>query len=193
MIHPIERESYEILRSRRTLDHLSPLVRAVTERAIHATADLDYADSVYAKEQDLATAVESLRNGCPVITDVEMTRAGIANYPTRCYLSRGRSRDGRTRTADAMAQAIEDHPTGAVFVVGCAPTALYELVEQYRRGAVSPILIVGMPVGFVGAADSKVKLAACGAPAVYNRGEKGGSAAAAGIVNALVRLAREPL
>ncbi len=193
MIHPIEQESYEILRSRRRLDHLSPLVRAVTERAIHATADLDYAESLYAKEHDLAVAVAALRSGCPVITDVEMTGAGIANYPTRCYLSSGSAGEGRTRSADAMAQAIAANPTGAIFIVGCAPTALYELVEQYLEGAVSPILIVGMPVGFVGAADSKERLAASDAPAVYNRGEKGGSAAASGVVNALIRLAKEPL
>ncbi|MDA8386389.1 MAG: precorrin-8X methylmutase [Actinomycetota bacterium] len=191
-IHPIEQESYEILRGRRPLGNLSPLVRAVTERAIHATADLDYADTLHAVEDELALAITALRNGCAVVTDVEMTRVGISSYGAQCYLTRGVSREGRTRSADAMAQAIDENRQGAIFVIGCAPTALFELVERYRAGEVAPALIIGMPVGFVGAAQSKEGLARCGAPAVYNRGEKGGSAAAAGVLNALIRIAKEP-
>ncbi|MDA8207441.1 MAG: precorrin-8X methylmutase [Actinomycetota bacterium] len=193
MIHPIERESYEILRSRRSLDHLTPLVRAVTERAIHATADLEYADTLHALENELLDAVAALRGGCAVVTDVEMTRAGIGADRAQCYLSSGVARAGRTRTADAMARAIAEHSRGAIFVVGCAPTALFELVEQYRAGSVSPALIIGIPVGFVGAAESKAALAGSGAPAVYNLGEKGGSAAASGVMNALFRIAKEQL
>jgi precorrin-8X/cobalt-precorrin-8 methylmutase len=190
-IHPIEEESYRILRARRDLSHLPPLRRAITERAVHATADLSYADEIHADEASLARTIEALRSGCAVITDVEMTRAGIAGYPTTCYLKRGVASDGVTRTANAMAQAIEDHRDNAIFVVGCAPTALFELINQFERGHFRPTLIIGLPVGFVGAKESKLALASSGAPSVYNVGEKGGSAVAAGVINALIRLAKE--
>ena len=89
-----------------------------------------------------------------------------------------------------MAAAAAAHPEGAVVVVGCAPTALEEVVRLHDAGVFRPALVIGMPVGFVGAAESKERLRASGLPAVSNIGEKGGSAVAAAALNALVRLAR---
>ncbi len=86
-----------------------------------------------------------------------------------------------------MRAAANEHPEGAVFVVGCAPTALIELVSIAATGRLRPALVIGTPVGFVGAAESKVALRASGLPAVSNVGEKGGSAVAAAAVNALLR------
>jgi precorrin-8X/cobalt-precorrin-8 methylmutase len=88
-----------------------------------------------------------------------------------------------------MRVAAERHRAGGVFVVGCAPTALFELVRLHAAGEVHPALVIGLPVGFVGAADAKEALRASGMAAVSNVGEKGGSAVAAAAANALVRLA----
>jgi precorrin-8X/cobalt-precorrin-8 methylmutase len=88
-----------------------------------------------------------------------------------------------------MAAAARRHPVGAVVVVGCAPTALDEVVRLHQAGRFSPALVVGLPVGFVGAAEAKARLRTSGLPALSNVGEKGGSAVAAAAVNALVRLA----
>jgi precorrin-8X/cobalt-precorrin-8 methylmutase len=89
-----------------------------------------------------------------------------------------------------MRLAAARHPEGAVFAVGCAPTALMELVGLAEAGAMAPALVVGLPVGFVGAAEAKEALRRSGLPAVSNLGEKGGSAAAGAAVNALWRLAQ---
>src|SRR2546423_15467588 len=88
-----------------------------------------------------------------------------------------------------MRAAAARHPNGAIVVVGCAPTALDEALALAASGVLEPALVIGMPVGFVGAAESKARLRASGLPAISNVGEKGGSAVAAAAVNALVRLA----
>ena len=201
MIHPIEVESYRILESRVDLSHLGPVSRAVVSRIIHASADVEYATTTVLDEAAVARAVEALRANAPVIADVEMVRSGITGVDARCYLAEavadpatvrhGGAADqyGRTRSAEAIRLAAERHPTGAIVVVGCAPTALFEVLDLAAAGRFDPVLVIGLPVGFVGAAESKEALRASGLPAVSNVGEKGGSAVAAGALNALVRLA----
>ena len=188
IVHPIEAESYRLLARRVDLANYGPLGREVVARVIHASADLEYAATMVVDEDALAAGAEALRAGAPVITDVEMTRAGITGVDARCYLSEAMAgEDGeRTRAAAAMRLAATRHPEGAVVVAGCAPTALQELL----RTAIRPALVVGLPVGFVGAAEAKSALRESGLPAVSNVGEKGGSAVAAAAVNALVRVAR---
>ena len=185
MIHPIELESYRILESRVDLSHLGPLSRAVVARIVHASADLEYADTTVLDETSLAHAVEALRAGAPIVTDVEMVGAGITGMPSRCYLDEAIATPESTRSAHAMRIATERHPAGAIFVIGCAPTALFALLEV----DVEPALVIGMPVGFVGAAESKEALRASALPSVSNVGEKGGSAVAAAAANALIRIA----
>lgn len=191
-VHPIEAESYRILQSRIDLSGWPPGPRAVVARVVHATADVDFAATMVAGEDAVAAGVAALRAGAVVVTDVEMTRAAITGTPTVCYLAEVRGNDGGdglTRSAEAMRLAAARHPEGAVFAVGCAPTALIELVRLAQAGAVAPALVVGLPVGFVGAAEAKDALVRSGLPAITNRGEKGGSAAVGAAVNALVRLA----
>ncbi len=188
-VHPIEAESYRILERRVDLSHLPPLMRAVVARVIHASADLEFAESVVADEEQLVTAVDALAGGAPVVVDVEMVAAGITGIPTRCFLAEVDTDARPTRSAQAMQRAADTHPRGAVFVIGCAPTALDAVVDLAARGALDPALVIGMPVGFVGAAESKTRQRASGLPAVSNIGEKGGSAVAAAAVNALVRVA----
>lgn len=239
-VHPIEAESYAILRSRVDLTGHPPLTRAVMERVIHATADLTYAEDLVCDEPALHQGWTALHNGAPIVTDVAMVASGITTRPSRptasgepygpdtqdselppaarqAYAAADRllptpgiGRDpamvrsagrggvvcrisdpaavalarecGITRSAAAMRLAAAEVGPGAVWVIGCAPTALYEVIAADVR----PALVIGLPVGFVGAAESKAALRASGLPSVSNRGEKGGSAVAAAAVNALL-------
>lgn len=189
--HPIEVESFEILRSRVDLRGFDDPERAVVERVIHASADLDYATSLVFTAGAAAAAIDALRAGVPVLCDVEMVRSGITAVAAQCALDETNvaMRDGDTRSAASMRELARRHPDGAVVVVGCAPTALVEIVELARDGAIAPAAVIGLPVGFVGAAESKQFLRESGVPSISNVGEKGGSAVAAAAVNALARLA----
>jgi precorrin-8X/cobalt-precorrin-8 methylmutase len=191
VIHPIEAESYRILETRVDLSHLGPGPRAVVERVIHASADPEYAASMVVDDTAVDAGVHALCAGVPVVCDVEMVRHGIRGAATACFLPDDAPTGQReeTRAALGMRAAAARHPTGAIVVVGCAPTALDELLDLADRHAFNPALVIGLPVGFVGAAESKARLRASGLPAVSNVGEKGGSAVAAAAVNALVRLA----
>ena len=187
-VHPIEAESYRILRARVNLSHLPALTRAVTERVVHASADLEYADTLIADEEALRAGRAALVGGAPLVCDTRMVAGGITRREATVPLLDPRTaelatREGITRTAAAMRLAAAETAPGAVWVVGNAPTALFELLERPPR---EPALIVGLPVGFVGAAEAKAALAASGLPYLGNRGEKGGSAIAAAAVNALL-------
>jgi len=188
-VEAIEAESFRILAERVDLSGFGPLVRAVVARVIHASADVEYAATMAADEAAVAAGVAALRSGAPVITDVEMVARGIRGPETSCYLTDRAAGPGLTRSAAGMREAADHHPEGAVVVVGCAPTALAEVLHLCAEGTFVPALVVGLPVGFVGAAEAKAALRASSLPAVSNVGEKGGSAVAAAAVNAMWRLA----
>ena len=187
-VHPIEAESYRILAERVDLSAFGPLGAAVVARVIHASADVEYAETMVVEDEAVEGGIAALGGGAPVVVDVEMVRHGVTGAGAHCFLP-PTAPEGTTRSAAGMALAAERHPHGAVVVVGCAPTALDEVVRLHQAGRFSPALVVGMPVGFVGAAESKARLRASGLPAISNVGEKGGSAVAAAAVNVLVRLA----
>ncbi len=189
VVHPIEVESYRILAERVDLSGFGRLAGAVVARVIHASADLEFARTMVVDEAALEAGVAALAGGAPVIVDVEMVRHGITGIEAQCFLPET-APPGTTRSAAGMALAARRHPEGAVVVVGCAPTALEEVVRLHEAGRFAPALVVGLPVGFVGAAESKERLRASGLPGISNVGEKGGSAVAAAAVNALIRLAR---
>jgi precorrin-8X/cobalt-precorrin-8 methylmutase len=186
-MHRIEAESYRRLRELVDLSHLGPISRAVAERVIHASADLDYAESLVLDETALEGGLKALRRGAPVVADVGMVAAGITRREARCFVSDERAELlaehlNVTRSAAGFRLAEGEVGFGALWVVGNAPTALFELLEMDAR----PALVVGLPVGFVGAAESKEALIGSGLPAVTNRGPKGGSAVAAAALNALL-------
>jgi precorrin-8X/cobalt-precorrin-8 methylmutase len=186
-IHPIETESYRIMRDLVDLSHLELLSRAVAERVIHASADLEYADSLVLNESVLRGGIEALRRGAAIVADVGMVAAGVSAREALCFVSDPRARElserlGVTRSAAGFRLAAEEVGEGAVWVVGNSPTALFELLQMN----VEPALVIGLPVGFVGAAESKEELIESGLPAVSNRGPKGGSAVAAAALNALL-------
>ncbi|MEU8345766.1 precorrin-8X methylmutase [Actinomadura meyerae] len=185
--HPIEVRSYEILRSRVDLSPMPPLWRAVAERVIHATADLEYAVDLLTSEEHLARGWAALRGGAPIVTDEGMVAAGITARETVCHAAdqaalRMARAAGIPRSAAAVRLSYSEVGPGAVWVVGSAPEAIFEIIA--RR--VDPALVIGMPVGFVGACEAKEALRASGLPQLSNVSEKGGSAVAAAAVNALL-------
>jgi precorrin-8X/cobalt-precorrin-8 methylmutase len=193
-VHPIEVESYRIMRSLVDTSSLPPLTRAVTERIVHTTADLDLAADVVTREDHLAAGRAALLAGRPVVTDVGMVAAGITRRdllgPLVCRVADPdaaalAARAGLTRSAAGVRLAAAEVGAGAVWVVGNAPTALFELLRLAADGLV-PAFVVGLPVGFVGAAEAKAALRATGLPQVSNASAKGGSPLAAAAVNALL-------
>jgi precorrin-8X/cobalt-precorrin-8 methylmutase len=187
VVHPIEKQSYEILRARVDTSALPPWTRAVVERVIHASADLGYLDDLVCAEADLAAGAQALRDGAPVVADSAMTAAGITAREAICRIGDRRAAAltrvlGITRAAAGVRVAGGEVGPGAVWVIGTAPTAVEDLLT---RGP-APALVIGLPVGFVGAVEAKQALRDSGLPAVTNRSEKGGAAVAAAVLNALL-------
>lgn len=179
----------------------------VVRRMIHTTADFEMLELVRFSPDAVESGVAALAAGCLVVTDTEMAKAGIPlrrvtplGCEVRSYTADPRTADlarelGVTRARAGMDLALEAVERGggpAVFVIGNAPTALLALLERIGQGAGPPALIVGMPVGFVNAAESKQRLVeAAPCPYVTVTGRKGGSALAACVVNQLAELALE--
>jgi precorrin-8X/cobalt-precorrin-8 methylmutase len=186
-VHPIEQQSYAILRSRADTSALSPWTRAVAERVAHASADLGYLSDLVCDEQALTAGARVLRSGAAVVADSEMVAAGVTSREVICRVRDPRAAAlakgaGITRSAAGIRVAFGEAGPGAVWVIGTAPTALLEVVSL----DVSPALVIGLPVGFVGAVEAKRALRASGLPALSNRSEKGGAAVAAAALNALL-------
>jgi precorrin-8X/cobalt-precorrin-8 methylmutase len=187
--HPIEIESYRILRSQVDTAGLPPITRAVTERVIHASADLDYATDLMCEEDALHAGARALAMGAPLVVDVRMLAAGITSRRCLVALDLAPSpvpQAALTRSAAGIRAAAAEHPEGAVWAVGNAPTALRELIRLTVEGGLRPALVIGLPVGFVDAAAAKAALRDSGLPALSNRSAKGGTAVAAAAVNALL-------
>lgn len=186
-VHPIEQESLRILASRVDLSDRPWLSRAVTERVIHSAADVRYADDLVLDEHALVDGWQALAAGAPIVADSRMVAAGITGADVQVPLTdptvaTHANASGRTRSATAIQLAADRVGPGAIWVIGNAPTAL----EAVLADVPSPALVVGLPVGFVGAVEAKAALRASGLPAVSNHSELGGSAVAASVVNALL-------
>lgn len=190
-VHPIEQESYRIMRDRVDLSAWQDGERDVVERMIHATADESFATSARIGNEAVDRACAALAAGAPVVVDAAMVAAGITRRATECFLAEVPvAPPGSTRSAAAIELAASRHPTGGLWVIGNAPTALVALLDLHARGLVEPAGVIGVPVGYVGAADSKDALwrGPLAARAITNIGERGGSAVAAAVVNALIRI-----
>ncbi len=187
---PALAESYRILRSRLDLSRLPPLSRAVTEHVIHATADFDYATDLVCVEPALAAGLDAVRRGARVVADAPTVASGITGYPVICKASdslaaRLARTAGISASAAAVRLAFSEAGPGAVWLVGSAPAALFEILAR----EVEPALVVGVPVGFVGAAEAKDALRRSGLPSLSNLSEKGGPAVAVAAFEALLRIA----
>jgi precorrin-8X/cobalt-precorrin-8 methylmutase len=187
---PAEAAAYRILRSRIDLSRLPRYSRDVTERVIYATADFDYATDLACDEEALAVGVAALAAGAPVVADAPMVAAAIAGCPVVCKIGEPlTARLARTAGISAPAAAVRlafgEVGPGAVWVVGDSPAALTEILSR----GVEPAFVIGMPVGFVAAAEAKDALRASGICSVSNVSEKGGAAVAAAALDALLRCA----
>ncbi|MEE4113731.1 MAG: precorrin-8X methylmutase, partial [Desulfobacteraceae bacterium] len=150
----------------------------------------------------ILSGVSAIRQGCPIVTDTNMARAGIRQRDlarfggtVNCYMTDERVAETAARKGITRAKAAVDVAapllSGGIYVVGNAPTALLRLIERIDQGTVHPALVVGLPVGFVNAAESKALLLECDVPYITNVGRKGGSNVAAAVVNALIIKAGE--
>jgi precorrin-8X/cobalt-precorrin-8 methylmutase len=195
----IYRRSFAMIRAETDLDELDPVLERVVVRMIHACGMVDLATDVAASSGFGAAVEAALRDAAPILCDTAMVASGVtrsrlpAGNEVVCTLSDPRVPElarelGTTRTAAAM-ELWRDRLAGAVVVVGNAPTALFRLLEMLETQAARPAAILGIPVGFVGAAESKEALAAnaFGVPYLIVRGRMGGSAMTAAAVNALAR------
>lgn len=198
----IEAESFRIIAAEMGPHDFSVIEWPIVQRAIHATADFDLGRSLVFHPRAVEAGIAAIRKGAHVVADVQMIHAGIsatylAEFGGRvlCYMAdpdvaeRARA-DGTTRAIQCMRKAVREAP-GAVYAIGNAPTALLELVRLVEDGEAAPSLVIGVPVGFVSAAESKERLQGQGlVPYISNRGRKGGTPVAVSITNALLRMAR---
>jgi precorrin-8X/cobalt-precorrin-8 methylmutase len=191
----IYRRSFALIRAEAGLNGLDPTLERVIVRMIHACGMVDLVEDVAASPGFAAAGEAALRAGAPILCDTAMVASGVtrsrlpAGNAVVCTLSDstvpGLAQTlGTTRTAAAM-ELWRERLGGAVVVVGNAPTALFRLLELVAEGVAAPAAVIGVPVGFVGAAESKAALAAGELEHIVVRGRRGGSAIAAAAVNAL--------
>jgi precorrin-8X/cobalt-precorrin-8 methylmutase len=191
----IYRQSFATIRAEADLSGLPEDVAAVAVRMVHACGQVDLvADLAYSPDV-VSRAREALHAGAPVLCDAQMVAAGVTrrrlpkDNEVLCTLNDPRTPGlaaelGTTRTAAAL-QLWGDRLEGAVVAIGNAPTALFHLLEMVAAGAPRPAAVIGVPVGFIGAAESKEALAASDLDFLVVRGRRGGSAITAAAVNAI--------
>lgn len=177
----------------------------VVRRVIHATADFEFKDLTVLQPNAIAAGIRALKKGCPMILDVKMIQVGLNEERLQHF---GCKTYSHISDPDVIARAKENNSTRAIesirkahslgllqdsiVAVGNAPTALLEVVRLYEEEKVSPALVIGVPVGFVSAAESKEALLQSGLPAIVTRGRKGGSTIAVAILHAIMMLAVAP-
>lgn len=192
----IERRSFEIIESELKTE-IPENIKPVVIRAIHTTADFDYAENLYFSDNVIDTALKVLDMGAVIVTDTNMAKAGInksalARHGCECMcfmadedIAETAKRNGTTRAAASVDKAAKlGKPV--IYAAGNAPTALVRLCDHISAGDFIPELVIGAPVGFVNVVQSKEMLIASGVPCIVARGRKGGSNVAAAICNALL-------
>ncbi len=191
--------SFELIRAEADFSSIPKSTEAVATRIIHACGMVDVVNDLIFSNDFVETAEAALQRGAPIFVDVEMVRHGIiARQITTgneiiCTLNDPAARQiGITKSITRSAAAVElwlPKLAGSIVVIGNAPTALFALLEMIDAGAPKPAAIIGFPVGFVGAAESKAELAANSRGIAFAtiKGRKGGSAMASSVINALTR------
>jgi precorrin-8X/cobalt-precorrin-8 methylmutase len=196
----IESASMKIIDAEAGAHSFSAEEWAIVRRIIHATADFEVMHSIRFHPQAIAAGVAAIKKGCPIYTDTEMLAVAISkNVQERfggsvlCHVAdpavkRESDSTGITRSALAVRKAAAELTHG-IIAVGNAPTALTEVIKLCTEGMITPDLIIGMPVGFVGAAESKEALFSSGLVYITMLGRKGGTPATVAAINALMRIA----
>ena len=200
----IEDESMEIIEREVGSHPYNDVEWPIVRRIIHATADFDFAGEnkmVFHKDA-ITSGINALKNGCSIIADVNGVIGGLNKQNPKDFgnnlicnisdpdLAERAKQENKTRAQMSMRIAASEM-NGGILVIGNAPTALLEVIKMIREGVTKPALVIGIPVGFVSAAESKEELQTVDVPFITNTGRKGGSSCAASIVNALFKLLRE--
>ena len=200
----IEDESMQIIENEIGSHSYNEQEWPIVRRIIHSTADFDFArdNKIIFQKDAIKNGLEALKNGSSLVVDVNGI-VGLLNKQNPkdfgnnviCNISEpsimeAAKEAGKTRAQMSMRIAKEDM-NGGIVVVGNAPTALLEVMEMIREGITKPALVIGIPVGFVSAVESKDELSRMDIPFITNQGRKGGSPCASAIVNALYKLLRQ--
>ncbi|KNF07343.1 cobalt-precorrin-8X methylmutase CbiC [Gottschalkia purinilytica] len=195
----IENKSFDIINDGMNEHNFTEQELKVVQRTIHTTGDFDYQNIVMFKNNPIEVGIEAIKSGCRIVTDTKMAFSGINkgalskanctmdNYIAREEVFKMAKEKEITRSMAAMDFALQEGVD--IFVIGNAPTALFRIGELINEGKVSPKLIIGVPVGFVGASESKEYIREFNIPTITTKGTKGGSNVAAAIVNALLYMA----
>ena len=200
----IEDQSIQIIESEIGPHRYNELEWPIVRRVIHATADFDFAkdNKIIFHKDAIQNGINALKNGCNIVVDVNGVMGGLNKQNLKdfgnnviCNISNpniveGAKKYNKTRAQTAMRMAASEM-NGGIVVIGNAPTALLEAIQMIKEKIVTPSLVIGMPVGFVSAPESKEELESTDVPFITNKGRKGGSPSASAIVNALFKLLRE--
>jgi precorrin-8X/cobalt-precorrin-8 methylmutase len=200
----IEEASFAIVDAEAGDHSFSPAEWQVVRRVIHATADFEFKSLLRFQGDAIGSGIAALERGCPIVVDVKMIEVGLnadrlAAYGchTHCFISdddvmREAKMAQETRAVMAMRKAHDlGLLRGAIVAVGNAPTALLEIARVVREQSEAPALIVGVPVGFVSAAEAKEAITKLGTAAIVSLGRKGGSTIAVAVIHALLKLSAE--
>lgn len=196
----IEEKSFQIITEELGAHPFTAEQFPVVQRVIHASADFQLGRSLLFHPDAVQAGIRAIRSGKLVVADVQMVQSGISKSriekfggEVKVYISdrdvmEEAKRLNTTRAIIAIRKALKE-AEGGIFAIGNAPTALLELIRLVKEGEAKPGLIVGMPVGFVSAAESKEELAKLDVPFITNIGRKGGSPVTVAAVNAIAIMA----
>lgn len=194
----IEKKSMEIIEKDLGKINCSFEEKQIIKRVVHTTVDIEFGKSLIFHPEAVEAGLEAIKSGRNIITDVHMVKAGIRAYDLKnfgnqilCFFDKNKeepNKDNIPRAVIAMRKAGK-FMDNSIVAIGNAPTALFEVVDMVKARKVKPVLIVGIPVGFVGAAESKEELRKLDVPYITNAGPRGGSTVACGILNAIIKLA----
>ena len=173
----------------------------IVQRVVHATGDFEFMSTLIFHPEAVRAGIEAIRSGMDIITDVEMSRAGINKKAlsgfggkVMCGIDAVKGEDtSRTRAERGFCDLAAGQANAGIYVIGNAPTALFGCIRLINEGVLKPRLVIGVPVGFVRAVEAKALLASQAEkfPFITNAGRKGGSTVAAAIVNALILMAKQ--
>ncbi len=202
----IEDESFSIIDQEAGFHSFTSDQWQIVRRVIHATADFEFKDLTFFHPDAITSGIQALKSGCPIVVDVKMIEVGLnadrlASYgcTTHCYISdqdviETAKRNNSTRAIEAMRKAHHlGQMNGSIIAIGNAPTALLEVARLVDEENARPALVLGVPVGFVSAPESKEAVLKLNIPSIVTKGRKGGSTIAVAMIHALLLLSAEDM
>ncbi|KZX10376.1 cobalt-precorrin-8 methylmutase [Methanobrevibacter filiformis] len=178
------------------IEEIDPTEADIIERIVHSTADPEYAKLVQFHPKFVENAIDSLKANEDILTDINMVKSGITQYDgdVDCFIKNDEvikiAKEFDITRASAAIQYASDIGFKGIIVIGNAPTALFKAIELFESNKLNVKAIVGAPVGFVGAADSKEALIHSNIPSIVTKGPKGGTPVAVASINSLIRLVK---